>query len=65
VLLQPAFNNNFGRYTLGTSVSIPLRVFDRNQGEKQRTLIDIRRNQQLTDATRARSSATWTRPTRK
>jgi len=50
---NPAFNNNFGRYTLGTSVSIPLRVFDRNQGEKQRTLIDIRRNQQLTDATRA------------
>jgi cobalt-zinc-cadmium efflux system outer membrane protein len=30
--------------TLGLSVNIPLRVFDRNQGEKQRTLIDIDRN---------------------
>jgi cobalt-zinc-cadmium efflux system outer membrane protein len=39
--------------TLGLSVSIPLRIFDRNQGEKQRTLIDIDRNQQLTDAARA------------
>jgi cobalt-zinc-cadmium efflux system outer membrane protein len=36
---NPAFNNNFGLHTLGASVSIPLRVFDRNQ--------------QLTDATRA------------
>ena len=34
-------------------MSIPLRVFDRNQGEKQRTLIDIDRSQQLTDATTA------------
>ena len=39
--------------TLGFSVSIPLRIFDRNQGEKQRTLIDIDRNQHLTDAARA------------
>jgi outer membrane protein, heavy metal efflux system len=39
--------------TLGLSVSIPLRIFDRNQGEKQRTQIDIARNQQLADATRA------------
>jgi cobalt-zinc-cadmium efflux system outer membrane protein len=50
---NPAFNNTFGRYTLGASVSIPLRIFDRNQGEKQRTQIDIGRNQQLTEATRA------------
>ena len=50
---NPAFNNNFGRYTLGASVSIPLRIFDRNQGEKQRTQIDIGREQQLTEATRA------------
>jgi cobalt-zinc-cadmium efflux system outer membrane protein len=50
---NPAFNNTFGRYTLGASVNIPLRIFDRNQGEKQRTQIDIGRNQQLTDATRA------------
>ena len=38
---------------LGASVSIPLRIFDRNQGEKQRTLIDIDRNQQLSEAARA------------
>jgi cobalt-zinc-cadmium efflux system outer membrane protein len=50
---NPAFNNNFGRYTLGASVNIPLRIFDRNQGEKQRTQIDIGRNQQLTEAARA------------
>ena len=50
---NPAFNNNFGRYTLGASANIPLRIFDRNQGEKQRTLIDIDRNKQLTEAARA------------
>ena len=53
VLLQPTFNNPFGRYTLGASVNVPLRIFDRNQGEKQRTQIDIDRNQQLTEAARA------------
>jgi cobalt-zinc-cadmium efflux system outer membrane protein len=46
-------NNPNGKQTLGVGVSIPLRIFDRNQGEKQRTLIDIGRNQQLADATRA------------
>jgi cobalt-zinc-cadmium efflux system outer membrane protein len=46
-------NNPNGQQTLGLSVSIPLRIFDHNQGEKQRTLIDIDRNQQLTDAARA------------
>jgi cobalt-zinc-cadmium efflux system outer membrane protein len=50
---NPAFNNPFGRYTLGASVNIPLRIFDRNQGEKQRTQIDIGRNRQLTEAVRA------------
>jgi len=50
---NPAFNNPFGRYTLGASVSVPLRIFDRNQGEKQRTLIDIDRNKELTEAARA------------
>jgi outer membrane protein, heavy metal efflux system len=34
-------------------VNIPLRVFDHNQGEKQRTLIDINRSQQASEATRA------------
>ena len=34
-------------------MSIPLRIFDRNQGEKKRTLIDIDRSQQASEATRA------------
>jgi outer membrane protein, heavy metal efflux system len=37
----------------GFSVSIPLRIFDRNQGEKQRTQLDIDRNEKMLDATRA------------
>jgi cobalt-zinc-cadmium efflux system outer membrane protein len=39
--------------SLGIGVSIPLRIFDRNQGEKQKTRIDITRNERLSDATRA------------
>ena len=46
-------NNPNGPETLGVSVSIPLRIFDRNQGEKKRTLIDIDRSQQASEATRA------------
>jgi cobalt-zinc-cadmium efflux system outer membrane protein len=38
---------------LGVSVSIPLRIFDRNQGEKARTLLDVSRNQRLLDAAQA------------
>ncbi|MDQ2844403.1 MAG: TolC family protein [Acidobacteriota bacterium] len=33
----------------GVSVSIPLRIFDRNQGDKLHTLLDINRNQKLRD----------------
>jgi len=40
-------NNPEAINTLGVNVSIPLRVFDRNQGEKLRTKIDINRNQKL------------------
>lgn len=46
-------NNPFGINTIGVSVSFPLRIFDRNQGEKLRTQIDIERNQRLRDATQA------------
>jgi cobalt-zinc-cadmium efflux system outer membrane protein len=46
-------NNANATQTLGASVNIPLRIFDRNQGEKQRTLIDIDRNKQLTESARA------------
>jgi cobalt-zinc-cadmium efflux system outer membrane protein len=38
---------------IGASVNIPLRVFDRNQGEKVRTQVDIDRNQRLRDAVEA------------
>jgi outer membrane protein, heavy metal efflux system len=46
-------NNPFANQTLGVSVSIPLRIFDRNQGEKARTQLDVDRNQRLTDAVHA------------
>jgi len=46
-------NNPFGTDTLGVSVNIPLRTFDRNQGEKLRTKIDIDRNERLRAATEA------------
>ncbi|MBV9156140.1 MAG: TolC family protein, partial [Acidobacteriaceae bacterium] len=45
-----SFNNPGAYNTLGASVSIPLRIFDRNQGDKLHTLLDIGRNQQLRDA---------------
>ncbi len=38
---------------VGFSVSIPLRIFDRNQGEKRRTQLDIDRNDRLAAAARA------------
>jgi cobalt-zinc-cadmium efflux system outer membrane protein len=38
---------------VGAGFSIPLRIFDRNQGEKLRTELDIERNQKLLDATQA------------
>lgn len=50
---NPSFNNPFDNNTIGASVSIDLRIFDRNQGEKLRTQIDIRRNERLHDATQA------------
>jgi cobalt-zinc-cadmium efflux system outer membrane protein len=54
---NPSFNFSsgsvFGRETLGVSVSIPLRIFDRNQGEKLRTKLDITRNERLRDAAEA------------
>jgi cobalt-zinc-cadmium efflux system outer membrane protein len=38
---------------IGVGVNIPLRIFDRNQGEKLRTKIDITRNEKLRDAAQA------------
>ena len=60
-----SWNNPNALNTIGASVSIPLRVFDRNQGEKLRTQLDIGRNEQLQAATQAGvfsdvDSAYWT-----
>jgi outer membrane protein, heavy metal efflux system len=50
---NPSFSNSFANQTVGGSVSIPLRIFDRNQGEKARTQIDIQRNERLLAANQA------------
>jgi cobalt-zinc-cadmium efflux system outer membrane protein len=50
---NPSFSNPFDNNTIGASVNIPLRIFDRNQGEKARTQVDISRNQRLRDAAEA------------
>ncbi|HXN23020.1 MAG TPA: TolC family protein [Candidatus Dormibacteraeota bacterium] len=55
---DPTFAFDVGRnppmeHYIGFSVSIPLRIFDRNQGEKLRTQLDIERNEKLMEATRA------------
>jgi outer membrane protein, heavy metal efflux system len=55
---DPTFSIDLGRNPpipayMGVSVSIPLRLFDRNQGEKARTQIDIGRNERLKDAAEA------------
>lgn len=44
---QPAPLNTY----IGIAVSFPLRIFDRNQGDKLHTLLDIGRNEKLRDAT--------------
>jgi outer membrane protein, heavy metal efflux system len=50
---NPSFNNPNDFNTVGASVSIPLRIFDRNQGEKARAQVDIGRNEKLRDAGQA------------
>jgi cobalt-zinc-cadmium efflux system outer membrane protein len=55
---DPTFGFDVGRNPpidqyIGFNVSIPLRLFDRNQGEKLRTQLDIDRNQRLLDAAQA------------
>jgi cobalt-zinc-cadmium efflux system outer membrane protein len=50
---NPSFNNPFDYNTVGASVSIPLRIHDKNQGEKLRTELDIARNDSLVNANRA------------
>jgi cobalt-zinc-cadmium efflux system outer membrane protein len=55
---DPTFGVDAGRNPpidqyVGFNISIPLRIFDRNQGEKLRTKLDISRNERLRDATEA------------
>lgn len=48
-----SFNNPAALNTLGVSVNFPLRIFDRNQGEKLRTQLDVTRTERLRDAAQA------------
>ncbi len=55
---DPIFGFDVGRNPpidqyFGVGVSIPLRIFDRNQGEKLRTQLDITRNERVRDAIQA------------
>ena len=55
---DPTFGVDFGRNPpiavyMGVSVNIPLRIFDKNQGEKERTQIDITHAQRQKDAAAA------------
>src|SRR5450755_3695149 len=52
---DPTWSVDVGRqpplvFYVGVSVSIPLRIFDKNQGEKLKTQLDIGRNERLRDA---------------
>lgn len=54
----PTISQTYLSYTpplreyVGVSVGVPLRIFDRNHGEKRRTELDITRNERLADAAR-------------
>jgi outer membrane protein, heavy metal efflux system len=55
---DPTFGFDVGRNPpidayFGVTMNIPLRLFDRNQGEKLRTQLDVDRNQRLLDAAQA------------
>ena len=52
---DPTFGMDFARNPpipvfIGVNVNIPLRIFDRNQGEKLKTQLDIAHNERLRDA---------------
>jgi cobalt-zinc-cadmium efflux system outer membrane protein len=55
---DPTFGVDLGRNPpipayIGFSMTIPLRIFDKNQGEKARTELDIRRTERLREAAEA------------
>ena len=51
--LPQSSGGTYGYDYWGIGVTIPLRIFDRNQGERLRTKLDIGRNERLRDATEA------------
>jgi len=56
--IDPTFSVDLARNPpipvyMGVSITIPVRLFDRNQGEKLRTQLDINRNEKLRDAAEA------------
>ncbi len=57
---DPTFSMDFARNPpipvyFGFSVTIPLRIFDRNQGEKARTQLDVQRSERLREAANAQA----------
>ncbi len=50
---NPSFNNPYANNTIGGSIAVPVRMFDRNQGEKLRTDIDIEHQERLRQAVEA------------
>jgi outer membrane protein, heavy metal efflux system len=55
---DPTFGIDFGRQNgdplyVGLSMTIPVRIFDKNQGEKLRTKLDMTRQERLRDASQA------------
>ena len=51
--LPQSSGGTYGYSYAGVSINIPLRIFDRNQGEILRTNLDITRNERLLNATEA------------
>ena len=60
---NPSFNNPYDYNTIGASVDIPLRIFDRNQGEKARTQVDIAATSVYGTPRKRRYTTTSIRPT--
>ena len=53
--LPQSSGGTYGYDYWGVGVTIPLRIFDRNQGERLRTKLDITRNERVRDAVEAQA----------
>jgi cobalt-zinc-cadmium efflux system outer membrane protein len=53
--LPESSGGTYGYGYMGIAVTIPLRIFDRNQGERLRTRLDITRNERVRDAIEAQT----------